>query len=177
MSARLWETSARRFGVKGPKAADALAQLGIAVPAQPNTWAPLGAGETDMSPDIVGRLGGTEYFLEETGDAAGISRLEALGAAGIDGAYPFLREDRALVLGGAGAGEVLAQFCNVNLPALDPTARPLVMTLMIGVAVLVVPQASPDGTLYRIWCDPSFGQYLREELEGAIKRLETGSAT
>ncbi len=176
MNARLTETSGRRFGLKGPRAAAALEQLGIAVPAQPNTWTPLNAGAADMSADIVGRLGSTEFFIEESGDASSIPRLEELTSQGIAGAYPVLREDCAFVLAGAAAGDVLAQFCNVNLPALDTAARPVVMTLMIGVAVLVLPQASADGTIYRIWCDPSFGSYLREEFEEAIKRLETGSA-
>ncbi len=184
MSARLTEMSGRRFGLKGPRAAAALEQLGITVPARPNTWAPLNAGaadtstdtSADMSADIVGRLGGTEFFIEASGDASSIARLEELAHQGIAGAYPVLREDCAFVLAGAAAGDVLAQFCNVNLPALDTAARPVVMTLMIGVAVLVLPQASADGTLYRIWCDPSFGSYLREEFEEAIKRLETGSA-
>ncbi len=176
MNARLTEMAGRRFGVKGPRAAAALEQLGITVPAQPNSWAPLHAGAADVSVDIVGRLGGTEFFIEESGDASSIARLEELTSQGIAGAYPVLREDCAFVLAGAAAGDVLAQFCNVNLPALDTTARPVVMTLMIGVAVLVLPQPTADGTIYRIWCDPSFGSYLREEFEEAIKRLETGSA-
>ena len=33
----------RRFGVKGPRAAELLAQLGLNVPVRPNTWAPLRA--------------------------------------------------------------------------------------------------------------------------------------
>ena len=173
MNARLSEAAGRRFGVKGPQAAATLAQLGLAVPPQPNTWVPLHAGEADSN--IICRLGSTEFFIEEAGDAAGIARLEAATQC-FAGAYPVLREDCALVLEGSAAGAVLAQFCNVNLPALDTAARPVVMTLMIGVAVLVLPQATADGTIYRIWCDPSFGAYLREEFEGAIKRLETGSA-
>ena len=176
MSARLSEASGRRFGLKGPRAAAVLEELGVTIPAQPNSWAPLRAGVADTSPDIIGRLGATEFFIEESGDAASITRLEELTTQGIAGAYPVLREDCALVLAGAAGGEVLAQFCNVNLPALDIAARPVVMTLMIGVAVLVLPQASADGTIYRIWCDPSYGAYLREEFEEAIERLETGSA-
>jgi sarcosine oxidase subunit gamma len=177
MNARLSEASGRRFGLKGPRAAAALEELGITIPAQPNSWAPLHAGVADPSTGIIGRLGTTEFFIEESGDAAAsIARLEELTTRGVAGAYPVLREDCALVLAGPAAGDVLAQVCNVNLPALDTAARPVVMTLMIGVAVLVMPQSSAYGTIYRMWCDPSFGPYLREEFEEAIKRLETGSA-
>ena len=167
--------AARRFGVKGPRAASALAQLGLAGPAQPNSWAPLHAGDSEQAPGIVGRLGSSEFFLEEAGDAPGISRLAQL-TGNFGGAYPVLREDCALVLGGAAAGEVLAQVCNVELTALDVTARPVVMTLMIGVGVLVLPQPSPTGTIYRIWCDPSFGPYLRSELEEIVTKMPMGSA-
>jgi hypothetical protein len=53
------------------------------------------------------------------------------------------------------------------------------MTLMIGVAVLVVPQAHEAARRYRIWCDPSFGQYLWSALEHIVgeaggERLEIG---
>jgi sarcosine oxidase, subunit gamma len=61
----------------------------------------------------------------------------------------------------------------VDFAALSLVTRPLIMTLMIGVAVLVVPQggASAEGAAgerhYRIWCDPTFGPYLGESL-GAV---------
>jgi sarcosine oxidase subunit gamma len=88
--------------------------------------------------------------------------------------YPVLREDWAFLLGGDEVHEVLAQVCNVNFAALSLASRPLIMTLMIGVAVLVVPQSVPGGGQgeaaerhYRIWCDPTFGPYLGESL-GAV---------
>jgi sarcosine oxidase subunit gamma len=77
-----------------------------------------------------------------------------------------LREDLAVVLGGARADEVLAQVCNVNFAAL--AAREVVMTLMIGVSVLVIPQRMDEGLVYRIWCDPSFGSYLQSGLEQVV---------
>ena len=176
-AAWLIDADGRRFGLKGPQAAAGLAQAGLRVPEQPNTWAPLNASDAEPA-NIVGRLGSTEFFIEEAGDAPGITRLEQLAVQGFAGAYPVLREDCGLVLGGPAAGEVLAQVCNVNLPALDTAARPVIMTLMIGVGVLVLPQDSRNGTIYRIWCDPSFGAYLRQELEAIITtaRIPTGRA-
>jgi sarcosine oxidase subunit gamma len=84
------------------------------------------------------------------------------------------------VLAGDGALDVLAQVCNVNFGALDCAARPVIMTLMIGVAVLMVPQgggangAAGGGVQYRIWCDPTFGEYLEESV-GAVVRDCGGS--
>ena len=160
----------KRIGVKGPRAAEVLRQLGLAVPAQPNTWAPMRQPDRDDSWNVVGRLGFTEFFLEERGDAPGIEALEQLACGA--GAYPVLREDTAIVLGGESVNEALAQVCNVNFGALDLTQRPVVMTLMVGVSVLVLPQYAPeDGTVYRIWCDPSFGPYLWETLEEVVQKI------
>jgi hypothetical protein len=43
-------------------------------------------------------------------------------------------------------------------------ARPLIMTSMVGVSVLVV----PSGSSFRIWCDPTFGNYLGESLRQVV---------
>jgi sarcosine oxidase subunit gamma len=158
----------RRFGLKGPGAAELIRQLRLSVPAQPNSWSPLRDSNRDDSCDVIARLGSTEFFLEEGGDASGIAALEELTHQGMSGAYPVLREDVAVVLGGPAAPGVLAQVCNVNFAALAP--RAVVMTLMIGVAVLVMPQETADGRIYRIWCDPSFGSYLKSELEQMVNQ-------
>ena len=161
----------RRVGIKGPRAAEALKQLGLAVPTRPNCWAPMRDQDRDDSWNVVGRLGFTEFFVEERGEAAGVAALEQLTAGNFAGAYPVLREDLGLVLGGDRVSEVLAQVCNVNFNALDIGQRPVVMTLMVGVSVLVLPQQQPDGAIYRIWCDPSFGTYLWETLEEVVQKM------
>lgn len=158
----------RRFGLKGPRAAELLESLGLAVPKRPNSWSPLRDSDRDDSWNVVGRLGSTEFFVEEGGEATGIAALEQLTRAGATGAYPVLREDLAVVLGGPPALDVLAQACNVNFAAVQP--REVIMTLMIGVAVLVMPQRTDDGLVYRIWCDPSFGPYLKSELEKMVNQ-------
>jgi sarcosine oxidase subunit gamma len=161
----------RRVGVKGPRAAEALKQLGLAVPARPNCWAPMRDQDRDDSWNVVGRLGYTEFFIEERGEAASVAALEQLIAGDFSGASLVLREDTAIVLGGDRIGDVLAQVCNVNFGALDIAQRPVVMTLMVGVSVLVLPQNHPGGAVYRIWCDPSFGEYLWETLEEVVQKM------
>ena len=158
----------RRFGVKGPRAAELLVQLALTVPATSNSWSPLRDRDRDDSWNVIARLGSTEFFIEEGGDASGIAALEKLTREGVPGAFPVLREDFAAVLGGPLALDVLAQVCNVNFAALHEHA--VVMTLMIGVAVLVMPQETDEGRVYRIWCDPSFGPYLKSELEKMVNQ-------
>ena len=165
----------RRFGIKGPRAADMLRELKLAVPERPNCWSPLRVSDREGSWNVVARLGNTEFFVEEGGDGPGVEALEARSASGTAGVYPVLREDFAFVLGGASAPDVLAQVCNVNFAPLP--ARAVVMTLMIGVGVLVLPQMSDDdGYVYRIWCDPSYGAYLWTELEEVVDQIPTGRA-
>jgi sarcosine oxidase subunit gamma len=183
----LWldpSAAGRRFGVKGPRAAEWLRQLGMAVPDTANTWAPL-TSQVHADPSaVIARLGAAEFFIEEPGEAPSIRALENALPAGSGGVWPVLREDAAFVLGGTHATGALAEVCNVNFAALDARSRPVVMTLMAGVSVLVLPQnvagTAGAATIYRIWCDPSLGPYLWETLaestRTSVLRTTTGRA-
>jgi sarcosine oxidase, subunit gamma len=161
-----------RLGLKGPRAGEWLAAHGIVLPAAPNTWTH--SPET-LAADalLVGRLGTGEFFLEDGTAGTSLKRISDSLQGRPAGVYPVLREDWAFHLGGEGVHDVLAQVCNVNFAALMLDSNPLIMTLMIGVAVLVVPQSAAAGQngaagrQYRIWCDPSFGPYLGDSL-GAV---------
>jgi sarcosine oxidase subunit gamma len=152
-----------RLGLKGPRAPEWLAAQGIVLPAAPNTWA-----HSDTL--LVARLGQLEFFLEGSDAGAALKRIASSLNQRPAGAYPVLREDWAFQLGGDRVHDVLAQVCNVNFASLPLHSHPVIMTLMIGVAVLVAPQAVQGGAderQYRIWCDPTFGAYLGESL-GAV---------
>jgi sarcosine oxidase subunit gamma len=174
-----------RLGLKGPRAAEWLVAQRVVLPMAPNTWT---HSEDTEGADalLVARLGTGEFFLEDGTAGTTLERLAPALDEPPPGVYPVLREDWAFHLAGERAHEALAQVCNVNFAALSLVGRPLIMTLMIGVAVLVVPQstagAEPGGAAaragsaerggsddrcYRIWCDPSFGPYLGESL-GAV---------
>jgi sarcosine oxidase, subunit gamma len=179
-----------RLGLKGPRAAEWLIAQGIVLPMAPNTWT---HSEQSIAADalLVARLGSGEFFLEEGMAGTTLKRISPSLDEHPPGVYPVLREDWAFDLGGERVHDVLAQVCNVNFAALSLDSNPLIMTLMIGVAVLVVPQrradtqAGPAGPaehrepaerLYRIWCDPTFGPYLGESL-GAVVSECGGSHT
>ena len=157
-----------RLGLKGPRAAQWLAVNGIDSPAAPNTWTnPPSADAAEVL--LVARLGSTEFFLEEAASGTTLKRIAPSLEEHPLGVYPVLREDWGFVLAGEGVHDVLAQVCNVNFAALSLDSRPLIMTLMIGVAVLVVPQrAAGEERRYGIWCDPTFGPYLGESLGGVV---------
>jgi sarcosine oxidase subunit gamma len=150
-----------RIGLKGPMAGDWLQQRGIRIPDAANCWRVVGSSEED----IIVRLGSSEFLLEAAAKRASLQALADELTTPVSGVYPVLREDRALVLAGEAADEVLAQVCNVNFSALRAEACEAVMTLMIGVAVTVVPQGNAAQRRYRIWCDPSYGDYLWSSLQ------------
>lgn len=161
-----------RLGLKGPLAAAWLQERGLTIPDRANSWTSAAPDEQD----IVVRLGASEFFIEQ---AAHDERLRALAAElskPITGVYPVLREDRAFVLGGVAADQVLAQMCNVNFSALRHE-REALMTMMIGVAVIVAPQGNAARRRYRIWCDPSYGDYLLASLQDVSNAslLQVGS--
>lgn len=144
------------FGLKGREAADWLRVRSWPVPSSPNTWASC-AGD-----GVVVRLGDTEFFVQAAPELA--VQLWTAQMSTLPHAYRVLRQDASFSLEGVGAHDVLAQVCNVNFEELNLSASPVVMTLMIGVAVLVLPDQVYGRRRYRIWCDPSFGEYLHREL-------------
>jgi sarcosine oxidase subunit gamma len=168
-----------RLGLKGPRAAEWLAAQGIELPATPNTWT---HSDEAVAADalLVARLGTAEFFLEDSAAGTTLKRISPALGKNPPGVYPVLREDWTFRLGGERVHDVLAQVCNVNFAALSLDSRPLIMTLMIGVAVLVVPQSVPGGQggaagrHYRIWCDPTFGPYLGESLGAVV--IECGGS-
>jgi sarcosine oxidase, subunit gamma len=163
-----------RLGLKGPRAEAWLAAQGIALPAAPNTcvYSEPGLGADAL---LVARLGQSEFFLEDDRAGATLQRLAPSLDRHLPGVYPVLREDWGFNLGGERVHDVLAQVCNVNFAVLRPDSHPVIMTLMIGVAVLVVPLGGAAGhddaagqgvgdRRYRIWCDPTYGVYFAEVL-------------
>jgi sarcosine oxidase subunit gamma len=159
----------QRLGVKGPQASAWLQQRSVPLPDRANSWRALTDDPAGM--DVIVRLGANEYFVEQSGDGVLTKGLARELESPMTGVYPVLREDRALLLGGEQARSVLAQTCNVNFDGL-PDSAAAVMTMMIGVAVLVVPQGYAAQRRYRIWCDPSYGDYLWSSLQLVVGELQ-----
>jgi sarcosine oxidase subunit gamma len=168
-----------RFGLKGPSAAQWLLAHGLSVPAAPNSWVgEAGLAETSPASDglLVARLGSSEFFLEDREGGATLRNLDPGAAASPAnypaGVYPVLRQDAAFLLSGKGSLDVLAQVCNVNFGELALESNPVIMTLMVGVSVLVIPQFIAGARQFKIWCDPTFGAYLADSVGTVV--VESG---
>lgn len=178
VSSMLREVSARpRFGCKGPAAEVWLHELGLAVPQAPNSWS------CERGDVLVARLATSEYLVESL--APDHARIREIAASLLDpgrrrsGLVPVLRQDLVFELAGARANDLLLETCDVNFAPLARNAGvdagPLVLTSMIGVGVTVIPRRGGDEVTYSIWCDPSFGHYLRSTLTGIADDLNRGA--
>lgn len=145
----------RRFGVKGPGAANALASLGITTPARANAWVTSGDA-------LILRLGLTEYLVEDASGDATVRSVSGLPTA--PDVYPVPRFDAALVLAGPQAIELFRQTCAVDMTTVSAERGDLVLTSMVGVSVTVAAVPSGSNTVYRVWCDGTYGAYLWETL-------------
>ncbi len=160
----------RRSGLKGPAAEGWLLQQGLPVPAGINQWLSIGQCS------LIARLATTEFFIEDGpgSDDFAFDIRQKLGR-GLSGVTPVLRQDAQIALAGPAAREVCAQTCSVNFAALNLDERPLVMTTMIGVSVLVIPSLWNGKPLFQIWCDPTFSPYLWKHLLEIAQELGGGA--
>lgn len=166
-----------RFGCKGPRAEQWLTEHGFAPPEAPNTWT-LNAQGT-----MIARLGTGEFLIEAIhGGAEPVrsSEVALMSLATVSaGTYWVPRQDTVLSVAGDAACELLLECCSFNfgalLPAVNRSGGPLVLTSMIGVAVMIVPE-HVDTPRFTIWCDPSFGSYLSSTLLDLISNSATLAA-
>jgi sarcosine oxidase subunit gamma len=149
-----------RLGLKGGGAAAWLRDAGVPTPNLPNQWLPLGDG-------LVARLGQSEYMIET--DAGTHARLSALPRR--ERVYPVLHQSLCLQLAGTAVDALMRQVCSVHFTALDRGARPLVLTSMAGVSVVVQPAFDARGGTVRLWADATFGRYLWHTLAALCREL------
>jgi sarcosine oxidase, subunit gamma len=159
-----------RIGLKGPRAVEWLRVRGVAVPERPNTWSALEHG------GLIARLGRSEFLIEDGRRGSIASSLVGELVAPSAGVYPVLRQDAALLLRGKAVHELFAQTCNIHFQAIPRNEQVVVMTMMVGVAVTVIPVSMDSERSYRIWCDGTFAVYLWDTLLEIAIQLGGGAA-
>ncbi len=159
----------KRCGLKGPGAEAWLNSIGIEPPPGINQWAPLGACS------LIARLATSEFLIEDNVGQDYADRIRAQLGRGVLGVTPVLRQDAEIIVAGPRINELLLQTCSFNFAALGLLSRPVVMTSMIGVSVLVIPSTRHGAPFYQIWCDGSYGVYLWEHLLEIAEELGGGA--
>ena len=148
----------QRFGVKGPNAAQWLAEHGIALPQRPNAWV-LQAPAT-----LVLRLGNTEFLLEDQGESGFCATLAAAQHTAPNGVFPVQRYDLSVQLSGNKIPDLLSELCTLDLREKTLAADTVVMTQVADISATVLRQTLNNETVYRLWCDGTYGVYMWETL-------------
>lgn len=156
-----------RFGVKGPHAADWLTASNITLPAGTNRWTKLDSGS------LVMRLGNTEFFLE---DQPKNGLCQTLSEANVNesGVHKVIRNDAAFIVSGELTPALFSEVCAIDLSGDALEDNRLVMTVIAGVSATMLKQELNGQSVYRIWCDGTYGPYMWKTLLGIIEELGGG---
>lgn len=145
-----------RYGVKGPGAASWLTNHKVAVPPETNTW-------LLKENTIVMRLGASEFLIEDQKGGESVGKLTA-DHLRVSGVYKVPRVDASYLLAGSDVKKILSEICVLDLsePALQD--HKVVMTQVAGISATILRQNSNGELVYRIWCDGTYGAYMKHTL-------------
>jgi sarcosine oxidase, subunit gamma len=156
-----------RYGVKGPQASKWLASHSVAIPENANTWI-LNDGKT-----LVMRLGSSEFLIEDQVGGQTCKKLAADNVR-IAGVYKVPHADASYLLAGSEVLNLLSEVCSLNLRESALQATKLVMTHVAGISATVLCQSINNETIYRIWCDGTYGVYMKRVLLEIASELGGG---
>ncbi|GAB7562038.1 hypothetical protein LG202_00770 [Methylobacillus methanolivorans] len=149
----------RKFGVKGPQAAQWLAGQGVTIPPSANSWVRSEDGS------LVLRLGNSEFLIEDAPGGTSCERL-AQAYAGAKGVYPVPHVEASFAMSGAAVQVLFSEVCSIDLTRAALGAQDVVMTQFAGVSVVLMHQDLEEESHFRLWCDSSYGPYLWEVIAG-----------
>ncbi len=156
-------TELARYGVKGPEAANWLGKYKVEMPAKANTLL-----FSDNA--IVMRLGASEFLIEDQPGGEVCAKLAAdhLRVAGV---YKVSRVDASFTLLGSGILRMLSELCALDLSAAGLQDNEVVMTQVAGISATVLRQNLNGESVYRLWCDGTYGVYMKQMLSEIVAEL------
>lgn len=154
-----------RYGVKGPQAEKWLLSHGVAVPKNANSWV-LNANET-----LVMRLGLTEFLIEDQFGGQTCNKLLA-DTTRVAGVYKVPHVDASFLLAGGEVLDLLSEVCALDLRESVLAENALVMTQVAGISSTVLRQSINNETIYRLWCDGTYGAYMKHVLDEITHELK-----
>ncbi len=159
----------QRFGVKGLNAVQWLSAHQVKTPAEPNTWLVTDTGA------LVLRLGNSEFLVEDQAASRVCKALHADNQQKTHGLYRVPRHDAALLLSGGRVQELLAELCTLDLRPQTLAENAVVMTQVAGISATVLRQSLNGETVYRLWCDGTYGPYMWETILDIAEELGGGA--
>jgi len=121
------------------------------------------------------RLGLNEFLVEDQLNGKACEALHAANQPKAYGIYKVQRNDTALILSGSRVQALFSEVCALDLrdQALAPDA--VVMTQMAGISVTLLRQQLNGETVYRLWCDGTYGPYIWDTLLEIAEELGGGA--
>lgn len=159
-----------RFGVKGLNAVQWLKEHKVEIPQQGNAW-------VRHQPDtLVLRLGLNEFLVEDQLNGKACEALHAANQPKAYGIYKVQRNDTALILSGSRVQALFSEVCALDLRDQALASDAVVMTQMAGISVTLLRQQLNGETVYRLWCDGTYGPYIWDTLLEIAGELGGGAA-
>jgi sarcosine oxidase, subunit gamma len=157
-----------RFGVKGPNATKWLIDHGVSIPTNNNAWT------LSHQKTLVLRLGSSEYLIEDQLEGSACSSLSA-DTTRVAGVYRVPRADAAFIVSGNQSLNLFSELCSLDLREKSFGAKELLMTQVAGISATVIRQTLNSETIYRVWCDGTYGAYMWDVLMEVADELGGGA--
>lgn len=158
----------QRYGFKGPQAEKWATEHALAIPIKPNAW-------TLSNPHtLVLRLGGSEFLVEDQFRGKTTQQL-ASDFLRVRGVYKVPRADAAFILSGSAVLNLFSELCALDLRPSALLENDLMMTQVAGISATVLRQTIDGETLYRIWCDGTYGASMWNALLEIANELGGGA--
>ena len=151
-----------RYGVKGPQAAQWLADHELAIPSNANSWT-LNTSQSRDKKSLVLRLGSSEFLIEDQPGGL-VSKKLASDIIRVAGVYKVPRADAAFVLSGSEVLNLFSELCSLDLRTTSLLTNDVIMTHVAGISAIVLRQTLNKELVYQLWCDGTYGSYMWEVL-------------
>ena len=146
-----------RYGLKGAQAATWLTKHGVKIPEAANTW-------VLHEQTLVMRLGSTEFLIEDQAGGETCKKLlaDTLRVANV---YKVPRADAAYLLAGSTVLNLLSELCALDLRESALLDNDVVMTQVASISATILRQTLNNESVYRLWCDGTYGVYMQHVLD------------
>lgn len=146
-----------RYGVKGPKAEQWLADRGVAIPTKPNAWV------ISEQKTLLLRLGSSEFLVEDQlGGTVCSSLFKEIARS--DSVYKVPRADAAFIISGSQTLNLFSELCSLDLCEKSFADHDVILTQFAEISATVIRQTLNKKPIYRVWCDGTYGSYMWEVL-------------
>ena len=120
------------------------------------------------------RLGATEFLIEDQIDGTTCEKLEA-DVVRVNGVYKVPRADAAYLLAGSQVLNLFSELCPLDVRETALAENEVIMTQVAGISAIVLRQSINNETVYRLWCDGTYGAYMLHTLSEVSNESNSGA--